>query len=288
MMWRHSLFLLAQASDCVLTARTCQNYPQYVGQFYDHPGFNDVQCFHRAKHLHDWCGNGDDTSVAATFDKTMISQVYRPNACDPGWSLYAAHCYIHIWEKKTWWDSEASCRMLGGSLASIHNDGENNFVFLLTGGMSAWIGFTHIDKQPETTQWTDTSPPDFTNWSKNCTNPDAPGCKPEETAQQWYDWDGKDLGTYVCKKETKVPTDLIEDWTLDDIWEKSWEIPEEELSVAVNFRTENAIPSNFTQELVKNKTLAKGNKTLDAGSMEAWDAPVESVNPLFVVTSKKI
>ena len=29
---------------------------------------------------------------------------------------------------------------------------------------------------------------------------DEPDCKPEERQQQWYDWEGHDRGTFVCKR----------------------------------------------------------------------------------------
>lgn len=85
----------------------------------------------RAEDFHHWCGNGRDNeqaNVAATHMPTMTTQVYalhhtlrffsspprspapqvyHPTACDSSWSLYHRHCYVHVWEAKTWWEAEA-------------------------------------------------------------------------------------------------------------------------------------------------------------------------------------
>ena len=33
-----------------------------------------------------------------------------------------------------------------------------------------------------------------------CGGENEPDCKPEERQQQWYDWEGHDRGTFVCKR----------------------------------------------------------------------------------------
>merc|ERR1719473_1262305 len=114
---------------------------------------------------------------------------------------------------------------MGAELASIHSEGENRFIFSLTRGVSAWIGFTDFRKaeDPPNWEWTDTTQKDFVNMNKNCTGREhEKGCAPEETAQQWFEWDGEDRGTSVCMKKAKKPIDLIYGWTLDDIAERSW------------------------------------------------------------------
>jgi len=62
-------------------------------------------------------------------------------------------------------------------------------VFTLTKGISSWIGYNDAD-QDEEMKWTDNTKTDFENMSKNCTGREMDDdCKPEEKAQQWYDWE---------------------------------------------------------------------------------------------------
>jgi hypothetical protein len=82
-------------------------------------------------------------------------------------------------------------------------------VFTLTKGISSWIGYNDAD-QDEEMKWTDNSKTDFENMSKNCTGRENDtDCQPEEKAQQWYDWNGADKGTWVCKKEAKYALKIL-------------------------------------------------------------------------------
>lgn len=82
-------------------------------------------------------------------------------------------------------------------------------MFTLTKGISSWIGYNDAD-QDEEMKWTDNTKTDFENMSKNCTGREMDDdCKPEEKAQQWYDWNGADKGTWVCKKEAKYPLKIL-------------------------------------------------------------------------------
>merc|ERR1712224_305812 len=104
---------------------------------------------------------------------------------------------------------EAWCNEKGGNLCSIHGKAENEFVFTLTKGLTSWIGY-HDQDQDEEMKWTDNSKTDFENMSKNCTGREMDDdCKPEEKAQQWYDWNGADKGTWVCKKEAKYALKIL-------------------------------------------------------------------------------
>ncbi|CAK0858278.1 unnamed protein product, partial [Prorocentrum cordatum] len=47
-------------------------------------------------------------------------------------------------------------------------------------------------------------------------------CKPEERKQQWYDWEGGDAGTFVCKRNAKLPVGLLQNVSAQDLLEKPW------------------------------------------------------------------
>merc|ERR1719450_559783 len=129
-----------------------------------------------------------------------MTQVYHSGACESGWSLFDKFCYKHYWDAKNWFEAEHACREKhGGHLVSIHSELENNFVYVLTKGLSAWIGYTDIDQDTHY-KWSDSTQDDFSNFAKNCTGREKdPDCQPEERKQQWYDWEGNDAGTFVCK-----------------------------------------------------------------------------------------
>lgn len=229
-----TLVALARAVDegCTITANICRNFPEYqrtqfrdtLGEAHLGAGSSEAACLKRAEDFHHWCGNGlsSGAQVAATFNSQRWSQVYHPGACDQGWSQWDAFCYKHFWEKKTWFEAERLCRERNSHLASIHSQAENRFIFSLTSGLSAWIGYTDLDQDTHF-QWTDNTQDDFTNFAKNCTGrEEEPDCKPEERQQQWYDWEGGDAGTFVCKRNALLPVAVLKNVTAGDLTLKPW------------------------------------------------------------------
>jgi len=207
-----------EETGCTITAKECKNYPEFrrttfrdsVGESHLGAAENDAACLKRAEDFHHWCGNSKNSaSVAASYNPTQWSQVFVPGACEPGWSQFDTSCYKHYWEKKTWWEAEALCTQRGAHLCSIHAKAENRFIYQLTSGLTAWIGYSDIDQDKEY-EWTDNTQNDFSNMAKNCTGrEEEPDCKPEERKQQWYDWDGADRGTFICKRDALLPIALL-------------------------------------------------------------------------------
>jgi len=230
------LALAAAAVDeekgCTITATACKNFPEFrrttfrdsVGEEHLSAGDSDSACLKRAEDFHYWCGNGDasSASVAATYNPSKVTQIFHPGACDGGWSLWDAFCYKHYWEKKTWFEAEALCRERGAHLASVHSRAENRFIFTLTSGLSAWIGYSDLDQDTHY-KWSDNTQDDFTNFAKNCTGREhEPDCKPEEKKQQWYDWNGGDAGTFVCKRNSLLPVAILQNVSAKDLTLKPW------------------------------------------------------------------
>lgn len=231
------------ASGCFLTVKACRNYPEFartqfrdsVGEEHAHTGGNEASCMKRAEDMHFYCGNDpkDGAQVAATYSPDQLSQVYHPGACESGWSQWDAFCYKHIWEKRTWFEAETLCRERGAHLASIHSRAENRFIYTLTSGLSAWIGYTDLDQDTHY-QWSDSTQDDFTNMAKNCTGREAdPDCQPEERKQQWYDWEGNDRGTFVCKRNALLPVALLRNTTTKDLKENDWMVLLPALSASI-------------------------------------------------------
>jgi hypothetical protein len=233
----------AEEQGCTITANSCKNFPEYerkqfrdsLGEDHLGAGNNDAACLKRAEDFHHWCGNGlnSGAQVAATFNGQQLSQIYHPGACEAGWSQFDAFCYKHYWEKRNWFEAERLCRDRGGHLASVHSRAENRFIYTLTSGLSAWIGYTDLDQDTHY-KWSDDSQDDFTNLAKNCTGrEEEPDCKPQERAQQWYDWQGGDAGTFVCKRNALLPLALLRNVSAADLIHKPWSQLLPALAVAV-------------------------------------------------------
>jgi hypothetical protein len=219
-------------TGCFITVKACRNYPEFsrtqfrdaLGEQHAQTASNEAACLKRAEDMHFYCGNDgkDGAQVAATYAAQQLSQVFHPGACDKGWSQWDAFCYKHHWEKRTWFEAEALCRERSSHLASIHSQAENRFIYTLTSGLSAWIGYTDLDQDTHY-QWSDSTQDDFTNMAKNCTGRETePDCQPEERKQQWYDWEGNDRGTFVCKRNALLPVALLRNTTTQDLKEKDW------------------------------------------------------------------
>jgi hypothetical protein len=48
-------------------------------------------------------------------------------------------------------------------------------------------------------------------------------CQPKEQAQKWFDWNGADRGTWVCKKPAKWKIPLLRGSALEEIAGMSWD-----------------------------------------------------------------
>lgn len=49
--------------------------------------------------------------------------------CDDGWTIYKDHCYrVTASFNVTFWDARAECQEWSADLASIHSQGENDFI----------------------------------------------------------------------------------------------------------------------------------------------------------------
>jgi len=232
--WGEEVAVEATATEegCIITVATCRNFPEFTrtqfrdstGEELSQTGSNEAACHKRAEDMHYFCGNSqtEGAQVAATFSPQRLSQIYHPGACDKGWSQWDAFCYKHYWEKRTWYEAEALCRQRASHLASVHSKAENRFVYTLTSGLSAWIGYTDLDQDTHY-QWSDSTQDDFTNLAKNCTGRENDtDCQPEERKQQWYDWEGNDRGTFVCKRNALLPVALLRNTSSKALKETDW------------------------------------------------------------------
>ena len=114
-------------------------------------------------------------------------------------------------------EAREACRALGGDLASIHSEAENEEAFALTGGVSARIGLTDAAVEG-TFVWEDGTPLDYVNWASgqpnNNGNEDCATFGPSATQGMWYDapCEANALAQgYICRKSS--PISFIQSWT---------------------------------------------------------------------------
>ncbi|XP_054653069.1 galactose-specific lectin nattectin-like [Dunckerocampus dactyliophorus] len=97
--------------------------------------------------------------------------IYRGQSCPQNWTQLNERCFISLEENLRFADAESFCNGLGGNLASIHSELENEVVrqvILEQAGnfQRSWIGFNDA-VQEGVFVWTDGSTVDFTDWANN-------------------------------------------------------------------------------------------------------------------------
>ena len=86
--------------------------------------------------------NGDeDTAINATAIPEVRVKFFAHTTCPSGWTLYSQRCFQFVPLQQTWADAQKHCLTIKGSLASIHNQEEYQFVQgLTTSLLPTWIG----------------------------------------------------------------------------------------------------------------------------------------------------
>ncbi|CAH1267173.1 HGF [Branchiostoma lanceolatum] len=86
----------------------------------------------------------------------------------PGWTEYSNHYYKLMKDKVSWNTAKSKCERLGANLASVKDQGENNFIKDLIVGAPkgrvpyVWLGLHKVGKK---WMWTDGSQVTYTNWA---------------------------------------------------------------------------------------------------------------------------
>ncbi|XP_037620080.1 ladderlectin-like [Sebastes umbrosus] len=95
---------------------------------------------------------------------TIRAATARFDFCLDGWHSFRGKCYYLSNHVDTWSNAESYCASYGGSLASVHNIWEYNFLQRLvkTGAHTlAWIGGYYFEGD---WRWEDGSVFDYHNW----------------------------------------------------------------------------------------------------------------------------
>jgi len=128
------------------------------------------------------CTSGADECNVCKFENTLPDGSCK-GACEGDWKLFGDHCYLYMNNSGSRYDDievcRSECSSLGGSLASIHNKEENDFVFNLIEphdddsyyGLT-WLGASCVQGAYK---WDDGTSWDYENW--NSGQPDNCGHK---------------------------------------------------------------------------------------------------------------
>ncbi|XP_067029694.1 perlucin-like protein [Acropora muricata] len=139
------------------------------------------------------------------------AEVQEP-ACSTGWVQHGKSCYIVIDIPTAEWEAaRRNCRKLGGDLAKITSEDENQFVYNLTGNQThtpargAWLGLRR-NKDNDEFYWTDDTPlACYKKWVPGePNNPSTERCghlygKSDSRRQHWNDISCKLTGDYIAK-----------------------------------------------------------------------------------------
>ena len=126
----------------------------------------------------------------------LISVVFFSSGCHSisiphDATLYNGHYYLFVSAELSWQDAFDKCESMGGTLAAIKSQGDNEFMVKLIDGKCVWLGATDVVTEG-TWLWPDGTKAIYTNWQSH--EPD-----------NWYDgtehalvfgWPGYPIGKW--------------------------------------------------------------------------------------------
>ncbi|XP_041458722.1 macrophage mannose receptor 1-like isoform X2 [Lytechinus variegatus] len=154
--------------------------------------------------------------IKASIPITPLDPQIGVRTCDDGWTLNGVSCFYFVGKGYLYNDAEENCKTLGGHLASIHSQREQNFLSMRArmGGAYLWIGF-HDYNTENVFSWTDGTSNDFQNWANGQpdnwkSGEDAVHMRTNEVdAGKWNDIDGDTTKlASVCKKPSSDGTSV--------------------------------------------------------------------------------
>ena len=96
--------------------------------------------------------SGPTTTTTTTTTTTNTTTTF---SCPSGWAEYIGGCYNYYTDAVSWFLADAKCLAVGGRLASIHTEEENDFLNTLANGPSYWIGGYPNDTIQKSWVWSD-------------------------------------------------------------------------------------------------------------------------------------
>jgi len=134
------------------------------------------------------------TTVSTTSTTTLSTN------CD-GWTQVGSKCYKVEAGPSNYYDAIAGCIAIGGKLATIESQAEQDAIFALTGATGAYIGLSDFLDEG-VFAWVDGTAVSFTNWRPNQPNNANSNqhCVWIRPDAGWDDVTCKKTEQYVCQK----------------------------------------------------------------------------------------
>ena len=146
--------------------------------------------------------------VFATVQIQIGSSIY--------WRKYGEKEFLHVKEKLKWFDAQTVCQSLGGRLAHINSDAENQFLISLTDKKSlVWLGAADIHEEGDWKWYNPVTPMSFTYWSSAGPQPNNNGghanCLTYWKSSAGYKWADEPCYykyPFICEKTATAPKDV--------------------------------------------------------------------------------
>lgn len=123
-----------------------------------------------------------DIETESEMETELNSEAVSETGCEEG--FLNGHLYMIFDNDKTYHEAEAYCESLGGHLATIHNQEENDYLYrymVSQGYASAYFGFSDEENEGEW-KWVNGEPAFYTNWADGEPN----GGRDTENYAQFY------------------------------------------------------------------------------------------------------
>ncbi|XP_072296915.1 macrophage mannose receptor 1b [Eucyclogobius newberryi] len=123
------------------------------------------------------------------------------------WIPYKGHCYLFVSAEVEWADAASNCARQGGTLASIEDPAEQEFIetnvkVFKDAHSSFWVGLFKSHKG--TWQWLDKKVMDYTNWADDQPRSDYGEIQSADgkwnTGRRWHD------RAFICKAAKVIPS----------------------------------------------------------------------------------
>jgi len=143
------------------------------------------------------------STTVTTVSTTSTTTAASTNDCDAGWTQVGSKCYKVEAGPSNYYDAIAGCIGLGGTLATIESQAEQDAVYALTGSTGAYLGLSDFLDEGVFT-WGDGTAVSFTNWRPNQPNNNNNNqhCVWIRPDGGWDDVTCKKTEQYVCQKPT--------------------------------------------------------------------------------------
>ena len=156
--------------------------------------------------------HGIISNDADPADKSMIFESDFLG-CEDGWRKYRESCYYVPGNananRKTWYEAEAICEDLGGTLATVEDRAESDFIYAMLRENNdlnhLWIGLNDFGHKNWWKDWVDGTPVTFTRWDRNQPKQrSGESCVLAYRASFLYSTNDCDRNTnYICERPVK-------------------------------------------------------------------------------------